>query len=330
MIGFPLVAMAVGFGVLVPAATWLSARWLQRRRERAAQWSHFGEDSVFVALVAPTAVPLVWVLSAALHQAETVCAATACMSDHGFAAICADAALLALALVGIGAVTFARSARASAYRPRGAIVPGATARLRALCDAHPGLRSLRVVAVRDLGEAAMTSNLWRPQVSVDACFAMSADDAVLEAALLHERAHVAKRDPLRDVLVRAALALNPARAWLQPDFERWRQAREAGCDGAAVYEGGDALALAQGLVSAARFRCAGAERCGGAVALGGEGGDSLRLRIALLLEGPDRPRVSRAHALLVAALLALVVTAHFGAGAPLDLLHHLVESAVAS
>lgn len=324
---FPLSAFALTLLVLIPGLTWGCVQVLRRQRARTDAWGDFGGAGTFTLLIAPTVLPLTWLFSSALHQAESTWAGD-CLVAHGHASGCSEALVI---LASIAAVLIALAAQElwTARRDIGTLVPlsrdhAATIRVNTMLARDKRLRHLRVRVVRTAPEPLMTAGWLRPTVVVDGCFAMDTDDAALHAALLHEAAHVSDRDPLRVALVNVALALNPARRMLAPDFKRWRDAREAQCDSHAVHAGGEALALAQGILQAARFKCAGPNVCG-VRRLHGDEASTLKLRVALLLDGPAMPARSIGYAVLAGALLFVLAAPHFGPTAALDQFHTTVE-----
>ena len=177
--------------------------------------------------------------------------------------------------------------------------------------------------MRGSQEPIYTSGLLPPTVVLDACFLEDADPEVLRAALLHEHAHVAGMDTLRCFLVRLCLSINPARAWLAPNYERWRSAREAACDGEAVHRGGEPLARAQGILRAARVECAGCGPC--AVPLCGHDLAALKLRLALLMGTPARPVKTLGHVALFVGIVAVLAIPHVDGLDLFDVLHSEVE-----
>lgn len=336
-LAFPLAALAATFLVLVPALTVLGRLALDRRRRGA--WADFGAAGGYAWLLLPTAAPVAWLISAALHALEPAQALAACRLDHPTIAACLDA----LVLLGLTSALLAIALLARRWQIRRPALGRAldpadplARRVAEVVAATPALARwpVRVIAPDPGGEApapVFTHGALRPSIAVRADFARAClddgDAETLRAVLLHEAAHAGGRDVLRLLLLRAALSLNPAAALLRADAERWRRAREADCDREAVALGGDPLALAHGLVRAARFGHAPA----GVVALGGHGdacghdAAGLRLRVALLLDGP-RPAARRwGHRLLWLALLAVVVGPHLGGPGTLDHLHHAVE-----
>lgn len=333
---FPLAAVTVTFLVLIPALTLLSQILLRIRRSRERVWAHFGSEITFALLVAPTMIPVLWLVSSALHQSEPSQSLESCMLDHigaGSAlgsASCLDALLLAAVVaVGVACVAFLR---AYSERPGLALARVDSAhpqqqRIARIISSHPDLASMRAWVVARSPEPVVTIGLFRPACFLDACFVESADEKMLLAALLHETAHMSAYDNLRCFLVRLALSVNPAGRLLRGDFRRWRQAREAACDGSAVFQGGEALALAQSIIHAAKFRCAGPLSCG-VSALCGADAAALKLRVALLFDGPPTPQRTQGHLLLLLAVGAALGLPHLESFAFLDQFHLAVEQLV--
>ncbi|MCB9727898.1 MAG: hypothetical protein H6744_14550 [Deltaproteobacteria bacterium] len=318
---FPVAAVAVTFLVVIPALTLASRAVLARRRRRARSLGDFGTESVFAWLVMPSLLPVLWLTSSALHQSEPSRLADTCLIAHVHPTTCLDAILL-LGLLSAG-LAASVAHRVWRERLRFAVVPLApdqplSLRVAGLVAADPRLRRLRTVVTRSAPAPVCAVGWFRRRVLVDACFVRDSDDAMLRAALLHESAHVDAFDTFRSAVARLCLGINPVGQWLAPDLERWHQAREAHCDSAAVHRGGDALALAEGIVRAARFHCVERARCGAAMLCGDEL-STLRLRLTLLLHGPPSPVRTAGHLVLGAALLAALVLPHV-AGA--DLLEH--------
>jgi len=283
---FPIAAIALTFFVLVPVLTLASRRALERRRRLARIWADFGSASTYAMIVGPTLVPVVWLVSSTLHELEAGTALHSCLLDHSDPT-CIDTLLLC-ALLSIGAVAvfgsrlwLERRAVRPQTLPESHILAGRLVRVAAR---HPNLLGLPILAVHGSATPVSTRGLFKPRILVDSCFMREADDEMLLAALLHELAHVRGRDTVRVFLAQICLALNPASRLLEPEFARWRQAREAGCDADAVASGGDALALADSILSAARFDCQ--RPCHAAsVGLCGRDHTALRLRVMLLVEG---------------------------------------------
>lgn len=320
---FPVAALAIVFLVAIPALTALS--WLALRRARRQQsWSTFGGSSTFAWLTAPVALPLTWLISSAAHQSEPFRAGAACLVSHEGAG-CTDAVLLlavtTLTVVGLVAWQSWRSRTGVALNPVPADHPLA-ARVEQVVGAAPAFAGVRWMVLRQAPAPVFATGVLRPRVCLDACFVATADDAMLHAALLHEVAHVRGHDNLRDLFVRGCLALNPAGRWLMADWARWQHAREAQCDLAAIRSGGEPLALAEGIVRAARM--GGVEhQC--MVQLCGHQTSTLKLRLALLLTAPPAPQARRGHGFLALGLLLAAVSPHLTATGLLDIVHLAVE-----
>jgi Zn-dependent protease with chaperone function len=202
--------------------------------------------------------------------------------------------------------------------------------------ARPALARRRVAVVREAPAPAFVHGWLAPRIVLDAAFVdAETDDRVLAAVLLHEAAHADARDPLRSFGARLCLALNPAGGRLRAELSHWQQAREIACDIEAVTRGGDPLALAQGIVRAAR-RQNRAPRPhalplpspAALAALCGHEPAALRLRIALLLEPIPPAATDRSHRLLLIAVIVAALAPHLIAPGAFESFHHLVERLV--
>lgn len=326
---FPVLGAAMVFLVAVPLLT-LAARL-------ALTVLPTGGDGIaahagglrYLLVVGPTLVPVVWLVSASIHQSEAGQPLVSCVIDHLGGELCLDVLLFALALVGI----MASSAARRAWRERGSLFDRGTtradaqaSRVRELCAANARLAGFASrVAVVDGGVApACTRGLLRPRVELSSSLVSGLTDEALEAVLLHEVEHALCRDPARFFLAHVALSVNPLGRLLAPELARHHFAREALCDRRAVQAGADPLVLADCILSVAAPASASS-----VVALGGHGIDGVRLRVQLLLGYADgasldcrpQPRVGLASALLV----ALAVGPHVTGTGPLDVLHHAIE-----
>ncbi|MBO6940577.1 MAG: hypothetical protein JJ863_36725 [Deltaproteobacteria bacterium] len=317
---FPLATVAGTFLVLIPALTLMSRAALTLSRRRTASWARFGSETTYAWLVGPTLLPVMWVVSSALHQSEPTRSLDSCLIDHVQASTCLDTLLLLGAmLAGLGITVALRLWREWPRHERRQLGEGheLTRRIARIAHADPHLRSLRIVVVDRASEPVVTCGILRPLVLVDARFVRGADPQLLRAALLHERAHIAGLDTFRCFLARLCLTINPVGSLLTADFERWRSAREAMCDGEAVQRGGEPLALAEGIVRAARFRRG--DLAPQVAGLCGHDAAALKLRIALLLDGPPAPVRTLGHFFLAVGLLGVLITPH---GADTGLLEH--------
>lgn len=329
---FPLLGPLLVFGVALPCLALVAKGLLVvvRRHESV----HARLRLRYVLLVASSWVPLVWLISAGFHQAETGRIVEVCIAPHGPDAVCQEAIFFALALVGLSALlafprliweqVLLRGSTSEASREAGE-------RIRRLIAAHPQLRPLagRWVMRDKLRHTLVTVGVVSPRIAIRTSFAQDLDDESLIAALLHELEHVVERDPLRYFVAWWALAINPVGRWiLSGELGRWILAREIHCDREAVLAGASAPALAHSLVRGSR-RVTGIEP---ALAAGNLA--ALRLRVGLLLAYADRPPQSccRGPALrVVAALLLLVsVLPHSVGTGLLDVLHAASEHAGAS
>ncbi len=323
---FPLAALLLTFLIVIPILTVISARVLRGRRRHAESWVEYGSDSTFALLVAPVLVPIVWLGSAALHQVEAAREVEPCFNEHGASSACVDSMLLLAALAAgvVGLVVYRLLVeRSNRVTPLPAGECDQIRRLESLRARHPRLRGLRVQVVRHGVGPVLTRGLLRPVVMLDESFMRGADDSMLVAALLHERAHVAGRDTLRGFILRLCQNLNPAWRWLSLECDHWLAAREALCDQRAVHEGGDRLALAESIMKAARF--AGCDRSAQTVGLCGHDTLALKLRLNLLLGEPGSPRRSLGYVVLATALAAVVVAPHWGGAGALEHFHIGVE-----
>jgi hypothetical protein len=286
----------------------------------------------FLVLAGASVLPLAWLFSAGLHQAESGRSVLACLFAHDAAALCYDSGLFALAL---GVVVVTRSLRVVRRRAGGpASVAEASvlfARLERIVISHPMLRSLHGrVGVSGAPDFSIGTQGWfSPRVCVGMSFAARLTDDMLAAALGHESEHVRAFDPLRYFLLEVALAVNPVgRFLLEPHARRWYSAQEAHCDREAVIRGCRPLSLADAIVRAAR---PGAPPLVPLVPLGAPDMKTLELRIGLLLafaeQRPARYRRPGLSALPVAGALLLLalVLPHRAGTAAFDALHRGAE-----
>lgn len=190
---------------------------------------------------------------------------------------------------------------------------------RAVRRAARGLRTLRRMDARADGDLrvmrddrlqAFTSGLLTPRIYVSD--AVAADPERWRAVLAHERAHVARRDPLVRIVARLATALHlPGTADLV--LRELEEAQELAADESAAATVGDRALVAATLVDWVR-----GARSAPVASIAFEGA-SLERRVALLLDPPRyhrRPLASSpwAHA-AAGALLAVASTS----------LHHSLE-----
>ena len=199
-------------------------------------------------LIAPTIIPIAWLTSSTLHLVESYPVLESCVLDVGD---CPEAlVLLGLIVAVILCVCSSRILREHSplQITHLAYEHPLSRRIDALCAQHHSLHALNVRVASNCAIPVFTTGWLRPRVIIDACFVQSADDAMLLATLLHESAHVQRRDGLCHLLVKLSFALNPASRWMHADYMHWRHALEARCDYDAIVKGGEPLALAQSIV----------------------------------------------------------------------------------
>jgi hypothetical protein len=330
---FPLLGAAFVLVAVLPASA-LLCKLLLLLLERGKAGPLHGFHLRYLLLTGSSALPLAWLVSAALHQAESGQTVLACLFEHA-SELCAEprlfAAVLGLAVLLCAVPALRRRVRAE---PAGARSPRARLlqhRIERLLAAHGALGCLRrrVHVSEAPGVALEVRGVLRPRVLVGAQYAEPLADDVLASALAHEAEHVRAWDPLRYLLLELALEINPIGSWLlRPHARRWLSAREAHCDRDAVLRGSQPLALAQAIVRAARPAAF-------AVALGAADTELLRLRVGLLLAFAERRPARcacqrRSAALSAAALLfGLALSLPHGAGTgALDALHSHSERAL--
>ncbi len=330
---FPVVGASAVFFLAVPLLTvlaWLISRSVPANTRTASDgWR-------FAMVIGPTLGPLVWMLSAVVHQSESGTPLTACIVDHLGSELCRDVILFGFVLLGTLGTSAARrlsrehrvSSRSHDCITSAASVDG-QARVARLCRAHALLApwGRRITVVTGGVAPACTRGLLQPRVELEVALLEQLDDEELEAVLLHEVEHARARDPLRLFVAQVALSLNPLRRLLQAELSRYSFARETECDRLAVQRGADPLALARSIV-------AGAAPTGPfthATPIGGHGIAGVRVRVALLLgyakHAPEPVRRAMPIDAVTSCAALLASLPHLTGTAPLDLLHRVVESA---
>lgn len=176
---------------------------------------------------------------------------------------------------------------------------------------------VRVIETRD--PVCLTTGLLRPSILLSRGLLNTLTEEERGIVLLHERAHIARRDLFSQALAQAfaCLHLKPARDWILRELAL---AAEQASDEAAAQQVGDRLAVASALLRVERLaQGQDAARFGMALAFGGKGHGSLTRRVESLLQAPVAQRSLMPHA-LVALLCAATLLALGGQ------LHHLTES----
>jgi beta-lactamase regulating signal transducer with metallopeptidase domain len=211
---------------------------------------------------------------------------------HSWLAICWTIGALLLMLrrcVGHGRVMLLRSTAISA--------DGDLARRITACCQRIGLPTpLLLVSNRIAVPAA--SGWLRPAVLIPACL-LDLPAAQFEALVLHELAHLRRRDALVESvigLLECLFFFHPAVWWLTRQV---RVAREQCCDQSAVAAGAEPDGLARALLAVAERLAAPSP------ALAASGGE-LAVRVRRILGVPERHR--RPRSALVAALVLLLLT----------------------
>lgn len=208
----------------------------------------------------------------------------------------------------------------------GASLPFAALALRA------GLRAVWVLVRQPLELPICTIGLLRPRVVFDPYLARTLDEAVIHAALEHERAHVRHRDPLRLWLAQLAVDLQWPWPWAHRRLRTWLELLEQARDDEALRHGAAGTDLAAAVVAAARH-ARGAPRPpgrawlpGGQAALLGDA-NSLARRVERLLAARPEDRgasvsaPSRAPAALALLLLLSCAVLALGVAYGNDVLH---------
>lgn len=224
---------------------------------------------------------------------------------------------LALMIIWVAGAVFVvtRAALVQRATSRAArLAPRASADACALLVELAARVSVRVprLVIGDADTGPHVVGLFRPTIVVPA--ALAADLALLRAALLHELAHIRRRDALARILQILAAAL----MWWLPVarlvHRRLEAAREAACDAWAL-EAGDVprAAYARLLVRMASLRGATAP-AGAALAATHRSGTGLDARIAAILGPAARPRLGVPHRIALAAWIVVALggarTAH--------------------
>ncbi|MFB6374670.1 MAG: hypothetical protein ABEN55_16475, partial [Bradymonadaceae bacterium] len=174
-------------------------------------------------------------------------------------------------------------------------------------------------------EAICAVRGWlRPSVEIAECLVDQFEDEALEAALLHEVAHISHNDPVRLLAEATVRIFNPLSYWLGSEFRGWRLAREIQSDRAAVDAGTNPVYLADALVTAARSR---SEASPATAHLCGTESAEFEVRVGLLLNGNSSSdhRPSRIGVIPLGLFLMVAATIPHLVGGSLLQLHLVVE-----
>ena len=335
---FPVAGALFVFFVAIPALTLVARALLAWAPAARAPVAQHGAAWRYALIVGPALGPVVWLISATIHQSEAGAPLATCAVDHLGSALCRDVVLFGLVLLLILAAGVVRRTRGPGAPGRASedrlALASERARVAALCARHPALRRLarRVHVVASGAAPVCTRGLLRPRIEIDTQMLAELADDELEAVLLHEHEHAHAGDPLRLFVAQVALSINPLGHLLAPALSRYGFAREALCDRGAVQRGAEPLALARSIVAVAGRAAAPAPAFSVGVGVGLGGGHGLggvRVRVQLLLGYADRapgPAPQRAPVGVLSSLLtALVTLPHVLGTGPLDILHQGVE-----
>jgi len=329
---FPVVGALLVLTLVLPLFALLAKAGLLLLERDAAGGPLHGFNLRYLLLTGASTLPLAWLVSAALHQAEPGGTVLACLFDHA-SGFCLEPGGFAATLC-TGALACSASSLGSRRRVSFSATPRARAlleRLEARLAQQPSLGFLsgRVRVTEEPGFALETQGLLRPRIVIGVRYAEALSEEAVISALGHEAEHVRAFDPLRYLVLELALAMNPlGRKLLAPHAFRWLAAREAHCDREAVLQGSSPLALAEAIIHAAR------PASPRVVALGARDTTLLRFRVSLLVAfAEQRPSrcCHRSHSAFPAVLmlfgLALLLPHETGTAA-LDALHTGAEHAV--
>jgi hypothetical protein len=331
---FPLLGAAFVVLVVLPVLALVAKLGLLLLERGEAGGPLHNLNLRYLLLTGPSVLPLAWFFSAGLHQAEEGQSSLACLLDHGSAALCFEPAFFAVTLVLVMLGTSLPALRGLRHaRPPGSMTTIALrTRIDEVIDAHSALSALlgRIEVTEKEGFTVGTYGLLRPRVYIGARFAAGLSDSMLASALGHEGEHVRLMDPLRYLVLRLSLAVNPVGGFLlERHASHWQAARESHCDREAVIQGALPLALADAIIRAAR---PGAHEV---VALGARDTTILKFRIGMLLAFAERKPTRCCHRqpsafpmTFMLLALALLLPHQTGTDA-LDALHAGAEHTIA-
>jgi beta-lactamase regulating signal transducer with metallopeptidase domain len=181
--------------------------------------------------------------------------------------------------------------------------PALEARLTVWTRHRQRARASRLVLSEDVRGAAVFG-LWPPLVALSPAVAARLTPAELDRIVVHELAHVARRDDWADLaqlVIRTFAGWHPAVWWLD---RRLRAEREAACDDWVVALTGGAIPYAASLVKLAELQRAAARRL--QLAPGVLGRSALTARVDRLLDRrQNRAICGSSPVVLVVAILAI-------------------------
>ncbi len=322
---FPLLGTAFVILIALPCSALIAKAGLMIVEHEKVSGRLHSLDLRYILLIATSIVPIAWFLSAGLHQIESGKLTLACLFDHN-AALCFEPGFFALTLIfvvihlGTATLRHNRRPRISTSTHADAL----TQRVERLILANASLQPLHGrIRITDEHDFALgTHGLLKPVVIIGSSFADRISHDMLASALAHENEHVRSLDPLRYLLLKLALAVNPlGRFLLGSHVSRWHAAQEAHCDREAVIRGASPLSLADAIIRAAR------PSTQEAVALGARDTTVLKFRIQMLLafseQNPTRccRREIPAIPMILILLIFTLILPHQTSTAALDAIH---------
>lgn len=281
-----LLAAAWSFALVAGILTLSSKLWLRRRLDRLKHPAEFDSAMVYIALVVPGLLPVVWLMSGLLHLVESgalmeACCSMLALSDASWQQWVFGAG--ALALAAIQGFSLWRKWRPTHRTHQATSVEEARERVLRVCEGHPELRLFAErIRVVDCGaHICATVGLYDQRIEIAASLVERLDRPALEAALLHEVAHFSLHDPARSFFLLLSQVINPFSWTLSREASAWRFSREIVCDGYAVEYGAQPVSMADAIVTAARS--ASRTTHGACTHLCGSPMDALSARVNLLL-----------------------------------------------
>lgn len=305
-----LLAAAWSFALVAGVLTLVSKLWLRRRLNRLTHPAQFDSARVYMALVIPGLLPLIWLVSGLLHLEESgaltqVCCSVLALQGANWQQWVFGAG--ALLLAGIQGFSLWKRWRPAHRAHPATSVEQAAERVRRVSQQHPELNAVaeRIRVVDCRSHVCATVGLFNQRIEVAASLVDCLDDPALEAALLHEVAHFSLYDPARGFFLLLSQIINPFSRVLSREASAWRFAREIVCDGHAVDQGAWPVSLADAIVTAAK--AASNTRRGACANLCGTQTDALSARINLLLSD-TQPRHICSSSVKVPAIGSVMIT----------------------
>lgn len=330
---FPAFAIIATFVVLIPVLTLVSTMIHRALTRYGREDLRIHSTLRLLLLVCPTALPVLWLLSSAIHYNEALERMQSCLFEHGPEMPCIDGVAI---VAGISLIVVFAVIRSLGSRPRfqqTQATPEQKSRLRMLRRVADVPSGVALVAINDAPAALFTFGRLRPRIGVDTAFLMTARTQLLAAGIRHEVAHCRHHDVFSHFIVEITLRLNLTRFLLEPIANRWLASRELACDHEAVVSGADPLDLSEAILASARGSFGHACSSGFAT-LAAHEQRWLELRLsllALLAEDPVRQRLDWRHRRmpLLSLMGALALCApHVLTPGLFDHAHHFAESLI--